>query len=39
MTLVNESNIRAVLILDLREKEESEKGMEGIECLDVTAVK
>ena len=37
MTLVNESNIRAVLILDLREKEDTEKGMEGIECLDVIA--
>ena len=35
MTLVNESNIRAVLILDLREKEDTDKGMEGIDCLDI----
>ena len=37
MTLANESNIRAVLVLDLREKEDTEKALEGVECLDIVA--
>ena len=35
MTILNQSTIEATLYLDLREREDCPKELEGIECLDV----
>jgi len=39
MTIVNESNISANLILDLREREDPPKEYDGIECLEIKLCK